>query len=111
MRGKLVCEKGTTFFGSDKPGIAEATIYFSGNGAMVSAGDCKLQPCDYGVKTDSNGNYFFSPAIPKGIGLSFQAHFVGATLPGPNGVPVFFTGSDSKEVYIPSCGERCGHTP
>jgi hypothetical protein len=89
MGGKLVCEKGTTI--GNNPGIAGATITFTGSGVPPNAV----------AKTDSDGNYFFSaPEAEKPGTYNLQAHFSGATLPGPSGVPVFFTGSDSDIVTI-----------
>jgi len=89
MGGKLVCEKGTAI--ANNPGIAGATITFTGSGVPPNAV----------AKTDSDGNYFFSaPEAEKPGTYNVQAHFSGATLRGPSGVPVFFTGSDSDIMTI-----------
>jgi len=89
MGGKLVCEKGTTLL-ANRPGVEGATITFTGS-----------PNTDAVAKTDSNGNYHVHFGMPKEPGTyNIQAHFSGATLPGPSGVPVFFTGSDSDIMTI-----------
>jgi len=89
MGGKLVCEKGTAI--ANKPGIAGATITLTGSGV----------PPNSVVKTDSDGNYFYAgPEAEKPGTYNVQAHFSGANLLGPSGIPVFFTGSDSDIVTI-----------
>ena len=87
LYGKLVCEKGTAIAGN--PGIAGATITFTGSGVRPNAE----------AKTDSDGNFYISGPEEPGT-YDVQAHFSGATLRGPSGVEVFFTGSDSDIVTI-----------
>ena len=87
LYGKLVCKKGTAIAGN--PGIAGATITFTGSGVRPNAV----------AKTDSDGNYYMSGPEEPGT-YNVQAHFSGATMRGPSGIEVFFTGSDSDIVTI-----------
>ena len=96
MGGKLVCEKGTTI--GNNPGIAGATITFTG-----------APNADVEAKTDSDGNYHVHFGMPEKPGTyDVQAHFSGATLPGPSGIPVFFTGSNSDIETIHHPGYQYG---
>ncbi|MBV9176518.1 MAG: carboxypeptidase regulatory-like domain-containing protein [Nitrososphaeraceae archaeon] len=60
--GKLVCEKGTAIAGN--PGIAGATIAFTGSGVHPNAV----------AKTDSDGNFYMSGPEEPGT-YDVQAHF------------------------------------